>query len=137
MNYLVLPLVAIAALCLLGAITWSLYDAHRLVAANAAASAVRIERELQALYWQKLLWRNGMSRETIVPQPDWRTFETLTVISPGVCVTFAPPQGDPQGLCSQIEALGPVAPSWFATLDSWLFARHPAIVRPLSVHDFQ
>lgn len=136
MNYLVLRLVAVALLCLLGAIGWSLFDAHRSIEANVAASADRVQRQLQALYWQKLLWRNGMSRETLVPQPDWETLETLTVISPGVCVTFAPPQGQPRHLCSQVEVLGPRAPSWFATLDGWVFGRPRPIVQPLSVHDF-
>ena len=62
-----------------------------------------------------------MSRETLVPQPEWQTLATLNIISPGVCVTFAPPRGEVQHLCSQVEALGPVAPAWFATLDAWLF----------------
>jgi len=137
MNYLVLRLAAVALLCLLGAIGWSLLHAHRSIDANAAASADRVQRQLQALYWQKLLWRNGMSRETLVPQPAWENLETLTVISPGVCVTFAPPRGQPSQLCSQVEALGPRAPSWFATLDAWLFGPPRPIVQPLSVHDFQ
>ena len=136
MNYLVLRLVAVAVICLLGAIVWSLFDAHRSVEANAAASADRVQRQLQALYWQKLLWRNGMSRETLVPQPDWETLATLNIISPGICVTFAPPQGQPQRLCSQVEALGPVAPAWFARIDGWIFGPHRPIVTPLSVHDF-
>lgn len=135
MHYLVSRLVAVAALCLLGAIGWSLLDAHRSVEANAAASADRVQRQLQALYWQKLLWNGGMSRETLVPQPEWATPETLATISPGVCVTFAPPQAQARQLCSQVDALGPVAPAWFAKLDGWLFGRHRSIVKPLSVHD--
>ncbi len=135
MHYLVSRLVAVAVLCLLGAILWSLFDAHRSVEANASASADRVQRQLQALYWQKLLWSGGMSRETLVPQPEWETLATLTTISPGVCVTFAPPQGDARRLCSQVDALGPVAPAWFATLDSWLFGQHRPIVKLLSVRD--
>jgi len=136
MNYLVLRLVAVAVVCLLGALGWSLFDAHRSVEANAAASADRVQRQLQALYWQKLLWRNGMSRETLVPQPDWETLATLDIISPGICVTFAPPRGEPRRLCSQVEALGTVAPAWFARVDGWLFGPHRPIVSPLTVHDF-
>ena len=128
-------LVVAALLCLVGAIGWSLFDAHRSVEANAAASADRIQRQLQALYWQKLLWNGGMSRETLVPQPEWQTLATLNIISPGVCVTFAPPHGEAQSLCSQVEALGPVAPAWFATLDAWLFGQHRPIVRPLSLRE--
>lgn len=135
MNHLVSRLVAVALLCVLGAIGWSLFDAHRAVEASASASADRIQRQLQALYWQKLLWIGGMSRETLVPQPEWQTLATLNIVSPGVCVTFAPPQGEAQRLCSQVEALGPIAPAWFATLDSRLFGQHRPIVKLLSVHD--
>jgi signal transduction histidine kinase len=135
MSYLVSWLVDATSLCLLGAIGWSLFDAHRSVEANAAASANRIQQQLQALYWQKLLWFGGMSKQTLVPQPDWQTLDTLNVISPGVCVTFAPPHTESQHMCSQVDALGPVAPKWFATLDGWLFGPHQPIVRPLSVRD--
>jgi len=135
MNYLVLWLVAVTMLCLLGAVGWSLVDAHRSVEASAAASADRIQRQLQALYWQKLVWRHGMSKETLVPQPEWETIATLDMISPGVCVTFNPPQGGAQRLCSQVEALGSAPPAWFATLDGWLFGQHRSIVKPLSFED--
>jgi two-component system sensor histidine kinase UhpB len=135
MNYLVSWLAVVALLCLLGAVGWSLFDAHRSVEASASASADRIQHQLQALYWQKLLWYGGMSRETLVPQPEWQTLATLNVIAPGVCVSFAPPHAEAQRLCSQVEALGPVAPVWFATLDAWLFGQHRPIVRPLSAHD--
>ncbi len=135
MSYLVSWLAVVALLCLLGAIGWSLFDAHRSVEANASASAARIQHQLQALYWQKLLWNRGMSRETLVPQPEWQTLATLNIISPGVCVTFAPPRVEAQRLCSQVEALGPVAPAWFAMLDGWLFGQHRPIVKPLSFHE--
>jgi len=135
MNYLVSRLLAVAVICLLGALCWSLFDAHRSVEANAAASAVRIQRQLQALYWQKLLWFGGMSRETLVPQPEWETPATLAIIAPGVCVTFAPPLVEAKRFCSQVEALGPLPPAWFATLDAWVFGHHRAIAKPLSFHD--
>lgn len=135
MNYLVSRLLAVAVICLLGAICWSLFDAHRSVEANAAASAVRIQRQLQALYWQKLLWFGGMSRETLVPQPEWETPATLAIIAPGVCVTFAPPLVEAKRFCSQVEALGPLPPAWFSTLDAWVFGHHRAIAKPLSFHD--
>jgi len=135
MNYLMLRLVAVTALCLLGAIGWSLFNAHRAVEANAAATADRVQRQLQALYWQKLLWFGGMSRETLVPQPEWETLSTLTRVSPGICITFAPPQGEAKRLCSQVEALGPVAPAWFAKLDGRLFGQYRPIVTALSVRE--
>ena len=134
-SYLVSWLLAVALLCLLAAIGWSLFDAHRSVEAGTAASAERIQHQLQALYWQKLLWYRGMSRETLVPQPEWQTLATLNIISPGVCVTFAPPRAEARRLCSQVEALGPIAPAWFAKLDAWLFDQPRPIVSPLSVHE--
>lgn len=135
MNYLVSRLLAVAVICVLGALCWSLFDAHRSVEANAAASAVRIQRQLQALYWQKLLWFGGMSRESIVPEPEWETPATLAIIAPGVCVTFSPPLVESKRFCSQVEALGPLPPAWFATLDAWVFGHHRAIAKPLSFHD--
>jgi two-component system sensor histidine kinase UhpB len=135
MKYLVSWLVVVALICFLGAIGWSLFDAHRSVEASALASSNRIQHQLQALYWQKLLWYGGMSRETLVPQPEWQTPATLNFISPGVCVTFAPPRAQAQRLCSQVEALGPVAPAWFAALDGWLFGQQRPIFRLLSVHE--
>ncbi len=135
MNYLVSRLLAVAVICLLGAICWSLFDAHRSVEANAAASAVRIQRQLQALYWQKLLWFGGMSRETLVPQPEWETPATLAIIAPGVCVTFAPPLVEAKRFCSQVEALGPLPPAWFATLVAWEIGHNRALAKPLSFHD--
>jgi signal transduction histidine kinase len=90
---------------------------------------------LQALYWQKLVWFGGMSRETLVPQPEWETPATLAIIAPGVCVTFAPPLVEAKRFCSQVEALGPLPPAWFATLDAWVFGHHRAIEKPLSFHD--
>jgi signal transduction histidine kinase len=135
MSYLVSWLVVATSVCLLGAIGWSLYDAHRTVETHVTASANRIQHQLQALYWQKLLWFGGMSKQTLVPQPEWQTLATLNIISPGVCVTFAPPQEGPQHLCSQVDALGPVAPAWFARLDAWLFGPHQPIVMPLSFRD--
>ncbi len=40
--------------------------------------------------WQKLLWFGGMSRETLVPQPDWETPATLAIIAPGVFPRWTP-----------------------------------------------
>lgn len=135
LNYLLLRLGAVVLLCLAGAIGWSLFNAHRAVEANTSASAERVQRQLQAIYWQELLWRGGMSKEALLPQPEWQTLSTLDAISPGVCVTFAPPRGEAKTLCSQVEALGPDAPAWFAALDGWLFGPHRSIVKALSLHD--
>jgi two-component system, NarL family, sensor histidine kinase UhpB len=80
-----------------------------------SATATRVNQRLQGLYWQHMMWRNGISRGSLIPLPDWDTVETQSIISPGVCVTFGLPGTDPHKLCSQVEALGPPAPSWFST----------------------
>src|ERR1700761_7803297 len=114
----------------MGATGWSLFDAHRSVEANASAAADRIQRQLQALYWQKLLWFGGMSRETLVPQPEWETPATLAIIAPGVCVTFAPPLVEAKRFCSQVEALGPLPPAGSATLDPGCAGTTPPSPKP-------
>ena len=131
--HLIVRLVAVVLFCLLGAIGWVMVDAHRSIERETVASADRMGRQLEALYWQKLLWRGGMNRDTLVPMPDWETVSTLTIVSPGVCVSFAPPGDTPRRLCSQVEALGAPAPAWFATLYTSLLGVHQPVTRPLSI----
>ena len=108
LAHLIARLVAVVLLCLVGAIGWVMVDAHRTIERETAASADRMGRHLEALYWQKLVWRGGMSKDTILPLPDWETLSTLTVIAPGVCVSFAPPGNEPRKLC---RSPVPVSPS--------------------------
>lgn len=135
LAHLIARLVAVVLLCLIGAIGWVMVDAHRTIERETAASADRMGRHLEALFWQKLVWREGMSRDTILPLPDWETLTTLTVIAPGVCVSFAPPGNEPRQLCSQIEALGPPPPAWFAHVYTSLLGAHEPVIRALSVRD--
>lgn len=86
LMHLIARLVAVVLLCLVGAIGWIMVDAHRSIERETAASADRMGRQLEGLYWQKLLWRGGMRKDTLLPMPDWETLSTLTIISPGVCV---------------------------------------------------
>jgi two-component system sensor histidine kinase UhpB len=133
--HLIARLVVVVLICLAGAIGWVMVDAHRSIERETMASADRMAQQLQALYWQKLLWRGGMHKDTLLPMPDWETLSTLTIISPGVCVTFAPPGDVPRRLCSQVEALGKPAPAWFATLYTALLGAHLPISRALSIRD--
>ncbi len=135
LAHLIARLVAVVLLCLAGAIGWVMLDAHRSIERETAASADRIGRHLEALYWQKLLWRGGMSKETLLPQPDWETLRTLTIVSPGVCVSFAPAGAEPRKLCSQIEALGAEPPAWFAYAYTTLLGAHAPVTRALSLRD--
>jgi signal transduction histidine kinase len=125
----------VAAICLTAAAAWVMFDARRTIDANAAATAERVGQRLESLYWQKLVWRDGMSRLRF-PIPDWQTPAIASVISPGNCVTFGPPGETPQRLCSQIEAVGPPAPALFATAFLVLFGPPTPVRRSLSLRDW-
>lgn len=133
--HLIARLVAVVALCLGGAIGWIMVDAHRTIERETIASADRMGRQLEALYWQKLLWRGGMRKESLLPMPEWETLSTLTILSPGVCISFAPLGNAPRRLCSQVEALGAPAPAWFAELYTSLLGDHQPVTRSLSVRE--
>lgn len=132
---LILRLMGVVVLCLALAIGWLLADSHRRIAADRDATAVRMSQHLQGLYWQRLLWRDGLYRDGLLPLPEWETLATQSLIAPGVCVTFAPPGHDRRSLCSQVEALGPVPPEWFATTYEAVLGRHRAIETALTVRD--
>jgi two-component system sensor histidine kinase UhpB len=130
--HLVLRLAGVVLLCLVCAIGWVLIDAHRSIEKETTASGSRVARTLEALYWRELLWRGGLNREHIVPMPDWQTLATMKVISPGVCVTFAPANETPKRLCSQLEAIADPAPDWFKGFYGWLFGDFVRIEQPLT-----
>lgn len=133
--HLVGRLVAVVLLCLAAAVGWVMIDAHRSIEAEAVATADRFGERLEGLYWQKLLWRGGMSKDTLLPMPDWETLATLNVVSPGVCATFAPPTDEPRRICSQVEALGAPAPLWFGEAYNFLFSPQTPVKRFLSLRD--
>jgi len=130
--HLALRLTGVVLLCLACAIGWVLFDSHRSIEKETAASAERVARNLEALYWRELLWRGGLNREHIVPVPDWQTLTTMKVISPGVCITFAPGNEAPQRLCSQLEAISKPAPHWFKLFYAWTFGDFAAVEQPLT-----
>ncbi|CCE06804.1 Integral membrane sensor signal transduction histidine kinase precursor [Bradyrhizobium sp. STM 3843] len=134
--HLIGRLVAVVAVCLSIAVAWVMIDAHHAIDADAAATAERVGQRLESLYWQKLLWRDGMSREMLLPISDWQTLTIASVVSPGNCVTFDSPGEAPRQLCSQIEALGPPAPRLFAAAFDLLFGPPIPVRRPLTVRDW-
>lgn len=133
--HLIGRLVAVVLLCLATAVAWVMIDAHQSIDAETAATAERVGQRLESLYWQKLVWRGGMTRETLLPMPEWQTLATASVVSPGMCVMFAPPGEAPRRLCSQIEALGPPAPAFFAAVWDFLFGPQTLVKRPLTLRD--
>jgi hypothetical protein len=111
LTLLVLRLTTAVLLCLTIAIAGLVWEAHRSIEADVSATAARVDQRLKTLYWQHLMWRNGISRGSLMPLPDWDTIETQSIISPGICVTFGLTGKDPRKLCSQVEVLGPPAPA--------------------------
>jgi signal transduction histidine kinase len=135
LTRLIIQLLGVVVLCLAAAIVWITVDAHRSIDASVAASATRVGQHLEALYWQRLLWRGGMRKNTLLPSPEWQSLATQSIVAPGVCVTFAPPNSDSKTLCSQVEAIGPPPPGWFVDAYTFVFGEHRQIRRPLTVRD--
>lgn len=131
--HLVLRLVGVVLVCLACAVGWVLVDAHRSLETETAASADRAAEALEMVYWRELLWNASLSRRDLLPVPDWRTLATVKVISPGVCIAFAPDGTTPQRLCSQLETVGHQAPGWFRYAYDRLFAPAAPIERPLTL----
>ncbi len=135
LTLLVIRLMAVVLFCLTVAIGCLIFDAHRAIESDVAATSSRVNQHLQGLYWQHLVWRDGMTRGALVPLPEWRSVETQSIISPGVCVTYALPGADASRLCSQGEALGPPPPKWFAATYVTLLGSHEPVSVPLSIRD--
>ncbi|OWJ64436.1 histidine kinase [Inquilinus limosus] len=130
--HLVLRLAAIVLLCLACAVGWVLVDTHRAIETEAASSADRVAGALENLYWRELLYRGGLARDHLIPVPAWETLATMKVISPGVCVTFAPGNEAPRHLCSQLETVGDAAPAWFQGFYDEVFGPYARVERPLT-----
>ncbi|NOJ38975.1 sensor histidine kinase [Bradyrhizobium australiense] len=134
---LVLQLVArlfvVVILCLGAATVWATIDAHRSVDRATAASAERVSLALEALYWRELLLRSNRTREQLLPVPEWRTIETMGLISPGICVRFEPAGAFEKPLCGQSKGIGQSPPRWFAALVQTLLGDHAAVVRSISM----
>ena len=132
MLHLISRLVGVTLLCLIVTIGWVMVDAHRAVEGEAAASADRVTRDLENLYWREILWRGSMRKDKVLPMPNWESLNTLRVISPGVCITVAPGNLEPRIMCSQVEGVGAPAPEWFATVYNIFFGQHVSITRFLT-----
>jgi signal transduction histidine kinase len=129
---LVARLLVVVALCLGAATVWATIDAYRSVDRATAASAERVSQALEALYWRELLLRGNRTRETLVPVSDWRTIETMKLISPGICVRFEPMGAFEKPLCGQSKGIGKSPPVWFAAAVQALFGTHAAVAQSIS-----
>ena len=132
---LVARLLVVVALCLGAATIWATIDAYRSVDRATAASAERVSQALEALYWRELLLRGNRTREHLVPVSDWRTIETMKLISPGICVRFEPVGAFEKPLCGQSEGIGKSPPLWFVAAVQTLFGTHAAVARSISTRN--
>ena len=134
---LLLGIAAVVALCLALATVLILQDTHARIALATEASATRSTRALAALYWQELVWRDGLDRAELLPLPEWRTLATARVIAPGICVAFVPDAAsalaaDPlPPLCSLAEEDFEPAPAWFGALYARIYGAFPEAHRPI------
>jgi two-component system sensor histidine kinase UhpB len=135
LMHLIVRLVGVVALCLTAAIVWITVDTHRSIDVSVSASAARMGQHLEALYWQRLLWRGGMRKNALLPVPEWQSLAAQAIISPGVCVSFAPPNSESKTLCSQVDALAASPPAWFVKANTFFLGVHDAIGRPLTLRD--
>ncbi len=129
---LVARLLVIVILCLGGATVWATIDAYHSVDRATAASAERVSQALEALYWRELLLRGNRTREHLLPVPEWRTIQTMSLISPGVCVQFEPKGEFESPLCGQSKGIGASPPRWFAAAVETFLGDHAAVARPIS-----
>jgi two-component system sensor histidine kinase UhpB len=130
---LVLRLTAIALACLVLTASFVMVDAHKAIEAETTASAERVAHGLENLFWRAILWRATMRRDNVLPTPDWESFSTLRLISPGVCISYAPAGDTPRTLCSQTENVGSAAPPWFSDLYESVFGAPGSATRLLTV----
>ena len=129
---LIVRLVGVVALCLALAVAWAMVDTHRSIDRETSASADRVAAQLEILYWRELMWRGGLRNERLLPAPEWQTLATLKLVSPGVCVAFAPGTGEPTRLCGQVEGVGAQAPVWFKSIYEGILGPQADRVRSLT-----
>jgi signal transduction histidine kinase len=132
---LVARLLVVVALCLGAATVWATIDAYRSVDRATAASAERVSQALEALYWRELLLRSNRTRETLVPVSEWRTIETMKLISPGICVRYEPVGAFENPLCGQSKGIGKSPPVWFAAAVQTFLGNHAAVARSISTRN--
>ncbi len=135
LTVLILRLMAAVLFCLTLTTIWIVVSSHHGMDVATSQSAARVEKQLQGIYWQLLVWRDGLDKASLLPLPQWRSLATQSLIAPGVCVTFSPPSGEKSTLCNQIEALGPQPPKWFSQASVVLLGRHQPIASFLSVRE--
>ena len=127
---LIVRLVGVVAFCLAFAVACAMVDTHRSIDRATSASADRVAAQLEILYWRELMWRGGLHKERLLPTPEWQTLATLKLVSPGVCVAFAPGSDEPTRLCGQVEGVGEQAPVWFKSIYEGMLGPQASLIAP-------
>lgn len=130
---LIAQLIVIVVAVLAATSAFVMIDAHKGVEAETAATANRVAFELENLFWREILWRGSMRRDKVLPVPNWESLSTLKLISPGVCIAFAPAGEEPRQLCSRLEGVGAAAPEWFASAYREIFGPERPVTLQLTV----
>jgi two-component system sensor histidine kinase UhpB len=127
LTKVILRIALIAIACLACTTVFVMYRAHGAIVTQTETTAERVGHHLQRIYWNRLIWRDGMNKPSIVPFPEWETLATFDGISPGLCVTFAAPSDEPRRLCSRVDKIADPSPGWFAALHHTLFSDPPPV----------
>lgn len=122
---------AVVVLCLTCAVGWVMVDAHRSIVAETSMTAERVGSHLESAFWNRIVWRDGMRRPTVLPLPEWETLATLNLIAPGICITFAIPGDEPHRMCAKVDMIGASAPSWFRSFNNKAFGSNSPVRRTL------
>lgn len=130
---LIAQLIVIVAITLAATSAYVMIDAHKSVEVETVATADRVAFELENLFWREILWRGSMRRDKVLPVPNWESLSTLKLVSPGVCIAFAPAGEEPRQLCSRLEDVGAAAPEWFARAYREVFGPERPAARQLTV----
>ncbi|MFD1702775.1 histidine kinase [Methylopila henanensis] len=132
MTGLVLRIFAVVALCLAGAGAWTITESHDVIRREVAATAERVEREAKNLAWREVMFRGNEGPNARLAFPEWRTADTLRIISPGYCVTLAWTGEPPTRFCGGPENARDAAPDWFAALHHALFGALPPVRKTIA-----
>lgn len=130
---LIAQLVIIIVATLAATSGFVMIGAHQTVASETAATVDRVAFELENLFWREILWRGSMRRDNVLPIPNWESLATLKLVSPGVCIAYAPTGEEPQKLCSRLEGVGAAAPEWFARAYRQIFGPELPVTRQLTI----
>ncbi|HEY0292552.1 MAG TPA: histidine kinase [Hansschlegelia sp.] len=128
--YRVIGAVTLSLLC---AAAWVMIDANRNIRAEVTASADRVAQQAAGLAWREMTFRGSVGADAKFAFPDWRSSDTLRVISPGYCVSLAWTGEAPLRLCGGPANVGASAPTWFMAFYRAIFGPTEAETRNIHV----